>query len=49
MGMVDEAEATVQTLLSELDALNTEITNPAPAKSSKSGKGEAAPARGRWR
>ena len=33
MGLVDEAEATVQTLLSELNALNTEITQPMAEKS----------------
>ena len=30
MGMIDDAEATVQTLLSELGALNAEITQPKP-------------------
>lgn len=40
MGLIDEAEATVQTLLSELSALNTEITQDKPAEA-KSGKTSA--------
>jgi carbon storage regulator CsrA len=32
MGLIDDAEATVQTLLAELNELNTEIMQPTPAK-----------------
>lgn len=32
MGMIDEAETTVQTLLAELNSLNTEIMTPTPDK-----------------
>lgn len=39
MGMIDEAETTVQTLLSELNSLNTEIMSPTPETPAKdSGK-----------
>ncbi len=41
MGMIDDAEATVQTLLSELSALNTEITQPAKEKPSQPAEGKA--------
>jgi carbon storage regulator CsrA len=44
MGLIDDAEATVQTLLSELGALNAEITKPEAAKSSQGTTEPKAPA-----
>lgn len=43
MGMVDEAEATVQTLLSELNSLNTEIMTPTPETPAKDRGKSASP------
>jgi carbon storage regulator CsrA len=45
MGLIDDAEATVQTLLAELSALNTEITQPSTEKPSQTkSAASAAPA-----
>jgi carbon storage regulator CsrA len=41
MGLIDDAEATVQTLLSELGELNAEITKPEDAKAHKTGEAKA--------